>query len=455
MVHSIVDQKAWLLAAKNKLSKTRKNLTWDQFAELVDVPHRTFKTYRMPGDSINFRKIPEELKDQIDELINKEQIVRDSSPKANIRVINTPIIPALAALVIRQANVALVQNRTIVGVSYRPGSQAGLKEEDRKIMALVSANCLSNGIPDSGSEIHHLLERCTQPLGEWLPIPEVIDRGLEQSALIHPEDLVPTADAEELAKGFDGITETLENQLFDNLKSTLSRFPEARANQYYTIVREFIVRHAVVSIDDFSKSLDNLPAQIWKIVQGDFYEPVPESWATSKGVPVCFGCGNAMKTGKAGLICRTLACDLSNLSHLDGYLPVSELLRVRRSIKQYWVEPGLDEIRLYDKAIQMGLEAELYPHQDRVDVSIGDSIGIDLKAYSSPETLALKFNRDGYGGLNYYPRKWIVVPDFLIAKTSMYLDRLRSSLNRMDLMCLSFSEALKALRREAKGKANA
>ncbi len=446
-----LSQKTWLTAAKRNLANTRKGLTWDAFANLVGVEPRTFKTYRMPEDSTNFRRMPALVINAIEALLKtpSEESVETEVPPTTMAL----LVPALAALVIRQARVSLIEGRMIAGTNRAPNVPVGLSPEDRKAMALVSATCLRNGLNDHGSEIHNLLWLCTKPLGKWLAIPEVLDSGLEHTCLVQPDEGIPTAEAEELSARFTGITAGLEEQLFQRFMVTLARFPETRANEYYSSVREYIVKHPIVSSEDFRSGITDLPAQIWVILQQEFYESVPESWEVGGGVPLCDHCGNAMRQGKVGLICRTVACDTSAPSSSSTYARADDLMRVKRGIKQYWVEPGLDEIRLFDAVRELELDVSLYPFQDRVDIAVGE-IGMDLKAYSSPETLGRKFNRS-IGGLAHYPRKWVVIPDYLLSDTPSYLDRLQATLNRDDLLCLTVSNALKTLKRETKGGAHA
>ena len=93
------------------------------------------------------------------------------------------------------------------------------------------------------------------------------------------------------------------------------------------------------------------------LLQQQFYEPVPFGWTSADAVTVCSHCGNAMRQGTTGPVCRTAACALSNNALAKGTRPVAELLRVSRGIQQYWVEPGIDEIRFYDALAVTGHSA--------------------------------------------------------------------------------------------------
>lgn len=433
-------QKAWLSAAKRTLSKTFPNLTWDGFADMAGIDRCAFKTYRMPEDSSDFRKMPPLAESAVKRIL--EDASQATSP-SEVAPTNdfSHLVTSLAALVMRQARLSLVEAKMISGNTRRYGMPVGLTPEDRKAMALVSKACLVNGLHDYGAEIHQLLWQCTRPLEEWLPIDEVRTRGYAETRFIHGEDGTPTAEAEELAHDFGSMTASIEEQLFTRFIEVLGRFPEKRANQDYTKVREFVVRNPVVESGALRKSELDVSSQIWLLMQQQFYEPVPEAWNLDRGVPICAHCGNAMRQGKAGLICRTHACASSLHAKMAKSLPAHKLMRVTRGIRQYWIEPGLDEIRLYDTLRELGLPAELYPYRDRVDVAVGD-IGIDLKAYTSPEILGHRFRRS-IGGLAFYPKKWVVVPDWLIVANPSYMERLRSASSREDLRFMKLSEALK------------
>lgn len=353
------------------------------------------------------------------------------------------MVPALAALVMRQARISLIEQRMIAGVDKKYGSPIGLTTEDRNAMALISRACLYLGLPDHGSEIHDLLANCSRPLGDWLPLKEIEDAGLLQTRLINDEYGSPTPEAEELAKGFSTLTAGVEEQLFSKFREELQRHPKTSANQYYTAIREFVVRHPLADSDEIKKFGSELPSMLWLLLQQHFYERVPYSWSINGQVLQCAYCGNAMRETVTGMSCRTVACSESNPPNTAASRPVDELFRVNRGIQQYWVEPGIDEIRLYDALVSRDIAAELYPFMDRVDIAVGE-IGIDLKAYSSPELLGSKI-RNNKGGLAHYGQKWLVVPDWLVANTPQYLDRLKSALEETSsvVRCLSTSEALR------------
>lgn len=431
-------QKAWLSNARKRLSTTHPGLTWDAFADLLGADTDVFKKYRVSPNSASFLPLPTHVKASIDSLL--EDLSEHETPRPKQAETSELLIPALAALVVRKARASLIDRSMVAGISKVPGIPIGLTQEDRAAMALVSRTCLSNGLTDHGAEIHDLFWHCSMPFESWLNVPEVRAAGLGRTNLIHGEDGIPTVEAEELAQKFTGMSAGLEEQLFLKFIELLSKQPASVANEYYTLTREFVIRHPVCTSEELRKFGNEIHLQIWMLLNQEFYEPVPESWEINGSVPLCSHCCNAMKQGKAGLVCRTAACAISNPAMRGSSAKASDILRVNRGIRQYWIEPGLDEIRLFDALSGMDLCAELYPYRDRVDISVGE-VGIDLKSYSSPETLGRKF-KSSIGGLVHYEFKLLVIPDWVQKATPSYLERLKFAMERKDIICLTVSQAI-------------
>ena len=413
-----------------------KRITWDDLAEISGIEPRTLKTYRMPEGSADYRQIPALAKQALEHLLSRPQT----------SIVNaTTLVSALSSLVISQARMALLDRSIISGMDAVQGRRGGLSREDRRIMAMVSRLCLQAGLPDHGGEIHNLLALCKLPLEEWLNLPEIFSQGLGPMVLIDPEYGTPTPEAQDLALGFSTLTAHIEEKLFDAFKENLKRFPEQSADSYYTAIREFVVRHPVVSEDVLAFSKPKVPGNLWLGVQTEYYEPIPGGLARNGKITLCAHCNSLMQKHaiSAQLRCQSRACHQSRPTLAGDTLEAASARRVHKSIHQYWVEPGIDEIFLYDALTKAGLPAQLYPHQDRVDIAV-DDIGMDLKTYASPEILGAKFKKS-IGGLAHYGRKWIVIPDWLIKLTPNYLARLRSAMGEESsqrLTCMSSTQAL-------------
>lgn len=431
-------QKNFLVAIKKTLEARAGRLTWDALAKLAGIEPRALKTYRMPESSADYRQMPTVARQALEALL--------AQPARNMQSMSASIlVPALAWLVMSQARVAIIDRQMISGLDRYRGARNGLLEDERKVMAMVSRHCLAHGLPDWGGEIHVLLANCTRPLETWLKIPEVIGAGYGQTVLIDPDYKTPTPEAEELATDFSTVTARIEEELFAKLSEALDKYPPESADQYYTAIREFIVRNPVASMDKLFDAGKSIPSTLWMAVQQDFYEPIPNAFGVDGKITLCGRCGSMMKADGKYLRCQSSACAAESPPQPGPLVAIRECRRVTRGIRQYWVEPGIDEIRLFDVLRSQGIEAALYPHRDRVDLSVGE-IGIDLKSYASPEILGARF-RKKLGGLAFYGVKWVVIPDWRMASAHGYLDRLAGAMgdHASRVRCLSLSMAASEL----------
>ena len=450
------DQKDLLTQAKKALSASGKRITWDEMAVLAGVEPRAMKTYRMPVDSADYRTMPKPVRNAIEALVKSAQggvLSAQGAPEpgpARRSAVFEGVATALAALVIRQAQNVMTEGRStmVSGVDRRWGMSVGLDVEDRKAMALVSRARLSLGLSDVGAEIHELLTQCLQPLGTWLPLPEVERDGLSSVHLIDAAERLPTMEAEELAAGFSGLAGLFEEQVFSAFIEILTKLPQRECDRLYTLLREFCVRHPIVRQSDLNALGEELPSALWLCVQHRFYEPLPLAQLDGESVRLCGHCRNLMKRAPSGWVCSTAACAAQSAPNAEEAIPAVNLMRLTKGLRQYWLEPGIDEIRMHDQLIAAGLTSRLYPHRDRVDIDLGESnsVGIDLKAYTSPELLGARMSRRP-GGLSHYARKWLVIPDWLVSRTPGYLERLTAALEKSTIQCLSVSQAVKELTR--------
>ena len=453
---AILDQKEFLTRAKKALATGGKRVTWDEMAVMVGVEPRAMKTYRMPPESADYRTMPRPVRNAIEGLIKGSQghhlaVQGPPAPEPGRRsAVFAGVATALAALVIRQAQNVMIEGRgaMISGVDRRWGMAVGLDVEDRKAMALVSRARLSLGLSDVGAEIHQLLSFCTEPLGAWLPLPEVERAGLTSVRLVDVEERLPTMEAEELASDFSGLSGLFEEQVFSSFIEILSKLPQFESDRLYTLLREFSIRRPIVSQQDLHALGEDLPSALWLCVQHRFYEPLPQAMLMDASVRLCAHCSNLMKRAPSGLVCSTAACAAQSPPKASAPQSAAQLMRLTKGLRQYWLEPGIDEIRMHDQLVAAGLPSRLYPHRDRVDIDLGESsaVGIDLKSYTSPELLGARMSRRP-GGLSHYQRKWLVIPDWLVNRTPGYLERLSAALEASAVQCLSVSQAIKELTR--------
>lgn len=460
-----VDQKAFLVAAKEVLRTPGTRMTWDAFAALLGVEPRAMKTYRMPADSSDYRTMPRLLVEKIENFIAGAAETPDArpgpadpgpdqDPDQDAGTIWRPrtdalkLLPrSLAALVTRQAKQVFMGGGAsmISGVDRLYSGALGLGEEDRRAMALVSRARLSLGLSDVGAEIHDLLAHCTKPLWEWLPLAVINEAGLDKVRLIDPDELAPTLEAEELAAGFSGMTSLLEEQVFAAFQDALSREPQQLANEYYSTVRTFVVRHPVVARAQLFKLASNLPMPVVTCME-QFYEALPRAMVPGETVQLCNDCGNLMQPYAGGLRCTTQACAAVHGANPGSPCAADGLMRLNRSLRKYWLEPGIDEMRLGDALGDAGHKVRYYPNRDLVDLDLGEgsSVGIDLKAYSSPELLGERLMHRP-GGLRQYKKPLLVIPDWIAKREENYIDRVSACLEGSPIRTLTLSDAVKEL----------
>jgi hypothetical protein len=454
---NIESQKSFLTAAKTALARKGERLTWDQFAHRLGVEPRALKTYRVPPESSDYRTMPKLLVEKIEALLRDSESA--SAPPRDVAGADLPawsggndvmkLLPAsLAALVVRQARQVFMGGGAsmVSGVDRLRTRFSGLGDEDRRAMALVSRARLTAGLSDVGSEIHQLLANCKQPLGDWLPVPAIKDAGLASVRLIDAEDRMPTLEAEELAAGFSGATGLLEEQVFAAFLDALSKQPSKDADDYYSQVRAFVVRNPVVQRTKMFRFYQTLPTAVWTCVDQQFYEPVPSSLAAGDEVTLCSHCANIMVPSGGALRCTTAACCAEHGPSPGSTVPTTDLYRLNKSLRKYWFEPGIDELRLAERLEALGHKVRLYPNRDTVDLDLGEgsAVGVDLKAYSSPELLGERLKRRP-GGLRTYKKPLLVIPDWLARRVPNYIDRVSVCLEGSPIRALTLSDAVEEI----------
>lgn len=459
MTSNINSQKSVLIAVKTALARKGERLTWDQFAQRLGVEPRALKTYRVPPESNDYRTMPKLLVEKIEAVLRDSEYL--SAPPGDVAGSDVPawsvgndvmkLLPmSLAALVVRQARQVFMGGGAsmVSGVNRLRTGFSGLGDEDRRAMALVSRARLTAGLSDVGSEIHQLLSSCKQPMGEWLPVPAIKDAGMSSVRLIDAEDRMPTLEAEELAAGFSGATGLLEEQIFAAFRDALIKQPVKDADDYYSQVRAFVVRNPVVQRTKMFRFYQVLPTAVWTCVDQQFYEPVPNSLVTGDEVTLCGHCANIMVPSGGALRCATAACCAENGPSPGSTVPTTDLYRLNKSLRKYWFEPGIDELRLAQRLDALGYKVRLYPNRDTVDLDLGEgsAIGVDLKAYSSPELLGERLKRRP-GGLRAYKKPLLVIPDWLARRVPNYINRVSACLEGSPIRALTLSDAVEEIGR--------
>lgn len=290
---------------------------------------------------------------------------------------------------------------------------------------------------DRAACVHDVLDRARFPLDSpsWGLAAFSSDAFAYRTAvLIDPELRVPTADCSAIAQSRGmGPDEVVENRLHELLRQTVERLGPNR-NRAYTAIREFVGRRSLATEDEIRAWFSQRGLAAVQPIIGELYDPVPAVWTVGGLAHRCASCGTLLRPypdrrrfpdGR----CPIRQCSGKRDARSAERLDASQALVAKPQVLAYWVGPALDELAIYDAAKAAGREAELYPEGDQCDIAIdGDRIGIDVKCYTSPVTLAQSLNRD-IGGLVGWRRRIVAISDD-VARRPGYVDVLRGSLDR-------------------------
>ena len=344
-----------------------------------------------------------------------------------------------------------------------------LRQDDAMPSQLYRAMCklgrlyIEEGLPDRAACIHTVLEGARSSLEKWdLKIFRHPDFRFRQAILIDPDLRVPTSDCAEIAnsRGTFGEDNAIERRLYERLREATERLGIRRQHKAYTDLRELFGRRSLIGEHQLSNYLvENNLTPLQGMIIDTFFDSVPDIWLINGQAHRCAHCGTLMRPYPDQKLFPDGRCPIRQcLGHESSTATFSEkldpnkdsLLIAKPQILTYWTGPAIDEVTIFDTAINHGLNAEIYPESDLCDVAINDrNIGIDAKSYSSPVSLALRLNRS-IGGLIYYRRRIIAISDRLIEDNPYYLSTLQSTLDKKgdpaNLEILSVSEITQLLK---------
>ncbi len=348
----------------------------------------------------------------------------------------------------------LVRDGAIVGhTGTHETGVANTALELHQAMARLSRHAMLEGLPDETSSVHQLLQRCMHPLGTWAP--QVIRRieRYQTAVLIDPFYRVPSEDCESIVEELDAssLDDLVEHYLHEGLRTSLRRLGRD-ADRTYTAIREFVGRHPLATTRELQQLYlnpelnDDAIAFLRKL-----YEPVHASHAHGDVVRRCTSC--------QGLISASGCCVLSSCTEesprpTSSSLPLDQALLALPEVLKFWVDPAREELRLYDvlrRQSALQHRVHLYPHSDWCDVSLDETIGIDVKDYRDPVRLAYRLNRS-IGNLSHYPTRILAIARRRW-RVPLYRERLVEQLSperKTSLMIMSVDMAIDFVKQTAK-----
>jgi hypothetical protein len=328
------------------------------------------------------------------------------------------------------------------------GGREIVRQDDRMPPELQAAMCrlgrlyIEEGKPDRAACIHDVLDRARYTLGSsaWnLDLFTAHEFPFRNAVLIDPELRVPTVDCVSIARVSGGVGEdnVIEHRLHAILRDAVERLGPAR-DRAYTTIRELLGRRSLIGELELTRWVGDQKLTPVHGIFDEFFEPVADAWLIDGRANCCADCGTLLRPhpDRAAFPdghCPLRTCTPARYRAAERLDPaVDRLLVARPQVLTYWTAPAVDELRIYDAAVEAGHPATLYPASDECDVAVdldGVKVGIDAKAYASPATLAVTLNR-GIGGLVNYRTRIVAINDGVIARDPGYLQTLLSCLDR-------------------------
>ncbi len=282
-------------------------------------------------------------------------------------------------------------------------------------LQVLNINKFAKALPPSRFELFEIFET---PLKTWWPGELPTNNG-EESLLFMGQPTTFCMDwALERNSHFLQLAEIDEQ--------VMAKFVEiCRANpisfqKLYVSTRTFLIEHPVVSQAELTRLISI--NEVHSSMQAA-YEEIPSECDRDGYFYLCDYCGDVLLWQDGNCHCRNWGvCEKQGSYSLQSKLKASHSTRrVKRGILAYVVVPGLPELELLKQVQQLGLETELWPNVDYVDIHINlprdESWGLDVKATRSPRLLGEKEARKEYSLLNsgYYlenlGKAFYVIPD--------------------------------------------
>ena len=325
---------------------------------------------------------------------------------------------------------------------------------------------LLEGKEDISGDFHGLMARCRRPFTdpawqlECLAHPDFPYRDV---ALVRNSLSAPTPDCIELAQmgGMRGVANLHEyfahRRLRDMVDDVRQLVPDA-----YRLLREGIARNSLVSEMKLTNYLvESDLGQLRAELRLHYFDRVPKSLLINGLAYRCASCHTLMHPHRDPVryphgMCPIPSCAGFMSSEALDPVKDGELLVAKPHILEYWVAPALDELRIYDRAVELGLSVVLYPGEDLADVGFGEGreCGADVKGYASPVLLAHRL-RNNIGGLAKFGRRILVISDYCFAARPDYKERLREQWTpncpAWSLEIVTVSEMLQMLEERPRG----
>lgn len=329
----------------------------------------------------------------------------------------------LATPVLEQISAGLIQVAQRQGQLY-PYPQNLQLGYDKVVLAFLLDE-KSEQVPSNLPEFYQYW--CEKPFDKW---------GVEIDAEVDAETTLlflgePTEVAIELAEAFGGSVFSQEQSRIASV--LLQRcHSHSQGVQLYTKFRRFIIEHPVLSDQEFiaAKGLFGLGIGLADLLE-ECYEPAPSCYQWQGNFYACPYCQALTSVAYEQVVANPDCNRCPSGRRLKRKIKLPQyVLKLRRGIERFWFYPGRAEVRLYERFVELGLEAELYPSCDCYDLRVtfpdGEVWAIDLKDYSNPYLLVKRLGDEPIPSSPSWNSAYIVIPNERKRDRPAYLKELKS-----------------------------
>ncbi len=267
----------------------------------------------------------------------------------------------------------------------------------------LDAMLYQHGVPLLRS-VPALLAQCQLPFESWPPVFPSIEFSSDARLLAGP---LPTPLCENLACSASNVEAELSERRFMERVFVLCKDANP---EYYTEFRRFLIRNPVLTAADFLEAQEMLScAETLKDPLQAAYEAAPLEYVYQGHFLCCPQCGNLMLPLVPGQFpvceeerCRKIPYSSRHAKHPHALPARQQVYWLRRDLRRFVMMPGRAELRLEEKLLAMGVQVEMWPEFDRVDLLLHlplpktFCIAVDVKDWASPFLLARKVKRKSF-----------------------------------------------------------
>lgn len=224
---------------------------------------------------------------------------------------------------------------------------------------------------------------------------------------------------------FDPESEVFENEI---IKGALQRCGDAEDPAGYTAFRRLLIEQPVLTRAELEDHADR--DELWHVREllDQAYPAAPSAFADDGRFAVCRGCRTLLRPTSRGWACELDKCRMSDLDDVERTIERGsqrDLRLLAAPLRTYVTGPGLVELELEARLLDLGLQVDMWPSFDDYDLRIrfpdGTVWAIDAKDRRDARLLGLSMKR--LPRLRDWQCFYLVAPDHRLDLGGNYLAR--------------------------------